>query len=383
MVLFLNNDEQANLIDSSEAVAVLKEGLREYGLGYGTRRPRTDTFVPTTRPGEFLSFSSMEGGLKHAGYYALRFYSNIISWPKVKGVGRRVTFNTKPGLSMGLVFLFKVEDASLVCIMNDGFVQHLRVAATAAIGAEYLSRQNSSVVAMIGSGGMARSFASSTCSVRNIERINVFSIHRDHAEEYSKEMSKALGCEVSVFDEPRKAVQGSDIICACTNSMEPVIKGEWVEPGSYLTCVKTSEFGQDVIDRVDTLGLLVDKRPMSVGTFFDEDFAVRVECLNFTAGSREERERIPSYKEQFNLGKAVYVNCVNWGTNEPYKRRSDGEITMLSGHTAGVRFSDAGASNGIQGIQFASIGGRIFENAKKKGFGRELPEEMFVQRFSA
>jgi hypothetical protein len=40
---------------------------------------------------------------------------------------------------------------------------------------------------------------------------------------------------------------------------------------------------------------------------------------------------------------------------------------------------DAAHSAGIQGIQFASVGGRIYELAKRQGLGQDLPMEMFLQ----
>jgi hypothetical protein len=36
-------------------------------------------------------------------------------------------------------------------------------------------------------------------------------------------------------------------------------------------------------------------------------------------------------------------------------------------------------SAGVQGIQFSSVGGRIYELAVKQGLGTKLPPDMFVQ----
>ena len=59
---------------------------------------------------------------------------------------RETTYNTRPGLYGGLVLLFSTRNAALLAIMNDGYVQHLRVAATAALGMKYLSREDSHVL---------------------------------------------------------------------------------------------------------------------------------------------------------------------------------------------------------------------------------------------
>jgi len=38
-----------------------------------------------------------------------------------------------------------------------------------------------------------------------------------------------------------------------------------------------------------------------------------------------------------------------------------------------------GGGEGIQGIQFASVGGLVYGLAQKKGLGRELPTDWFLQ----
>ena len=92
----------------------------------------------------------------------------VISWPEMGGLRRRVTYCYQPGLYGGLVLLFRTENAELVAIMNDGFIQHMRVGATAALGARYLARSNAETVGIIGSGGMARSFALGFAAVRKL-----------------------------------------------------------------------------------------------------------------------------------------------------------------------------------------------------------------------
>ena len=37
-------------------------------------------------------------------------------------------------------------------------------------------------------------------------------------------------------------------------------------------------------------------------------------------------------------------------------------------------------NGGTQGLQFASVAGKVLELAKEKGLGRELPTEWFIQK---
>ena len=150
-MLILNNRELESAVDMPSCIEALYGALKAYNRNDAARRPRIDIFAPTPRAEEFACFSSMEG-IVRGGYYAIRIKPDIISWPEVNGMKRRVTYCYEPGLYGGLILVFKTENAELVAIMNDGFIQHMRVGATAALGARYLARSNAEIVGMIGSG---------------------------------------------------------------------------------------------------------------------------------------------------------------------------------------------------------------------------------------
>src|SRR5687768_2001829 len=108
MPLILNNEDQAQAISAEEVTAALENGLRQFSRGDAIRRPRIDNFIPTYRPDEFLSFSTMEGGIREPGYYALRIKPDIMSWPEIDGRRKRVTYSYTPGLFGGIVLLYSV-----------------------------------------------------------------------------------------------------------------------------------------------------------------------------------------------------------------------------------------------------------------------------------
>ena len=170
MVLILNNKDLESVLDMPACVEALYRGLKAFSQGDAVRRPRIDLFAPTSRPEEFACFSSMDGVIRD-GYYAIRIKPDIRAWPVIAGFTRSVSYCTQPGSYGGLVLLFRTDNAEPLAIMNDGFLQHMRVGATAALGARYLSRSDASVVGILGSGGMARTFAAGFAAVRKIKKI--------------------------------------------------------------------------------------------------------------------------------------------------------------------------------------------------------------------
>lgn len=376
MPLYLNNADQEASITAGEANEALENALRQFALGDGIRRPRIDNVLPTSREGEWFNFSSMEGGFRRPGYYALRIKPDIV----VESAQRVVKYSYKPGLYGGLVLLYSTDNAEFLAIMNDGYVQHLRVACSGALGVKFLSRPDSRVLGIIGSGFMARFFALAVAAIRPISVICVWSPTRAHLETYAREMQPKVAAEIRMVESPEAVARGADIICSCTSSRRPVIQADWIKPGTHLNNVIHDEFGADVMERVDAVGLLVRRTPMKVSGFVDDDFGWNTSgALCYLGGQPHERARFPQGKPNADRYAASrVVDCIDWRSGIPYQRR-DGEITLLANSSQGTLEGEGLVSAGIQGIQFAAVSGRIYENAVRAGLGTTLPREMFLQ----
>lgn len=378
-MLILNNRELESVCDMRACVEALYQALKAYHQGDAARRPRIDLFAPTSRKDEFACFSSMEG-IVRGGYYAIRIKPDIISWPEMGGLRRRVTYCYEPGLYGGLVLLFRTENAELVAIMNDGYLQHMRVGATAALGAKYLSRREAKTVGIIGSGGMARSFALGFAAVRDIQSIKAYSPNSDHLRVYCQEMSEKLRIEVIPTKGSEEAVRGSDIVAACTNSLEPVIRGQWLEPGMYVANVSRRELDLEAFQRVTLVGYLAfDQDPLDVSRFSDHNFEIRANVMAYVAGQPDERKGIPVGREKkTDMPNFRWVPCVDWKTETPLGRESDEDIAFVAELSAS-NFSGGLASSGIQGIQFAAIAGKAYELASAHDLGKPLDIHLFLQ----
>ncbi|MDP6559964.1 MAG: hypothetical protein QF619_07595 [Candidatus Binatia bacterium] len=72
------------------------------------------------------------------------------------------------------------------------------------------------------------------------------------------------------------------------------------------------------------------------------------------------------------------MDCVDCESDRSYRREKGDEIATLATQSFGTLEGDMRPSSGIQGILFATVGGRIYENAMRNGLGHELPREMFL-----
>jgi ornithine cyclodeaminase/alanine dehydrogenase-like protein (mu-crystallin family) len=248
--------------------------------------------------------------------------------------------------------------------MNDGYLQHMRVGACAGLGTKYLARRNAKVLAMIGSGGMARTYAEAIKHVRPVETMRVFSPTRANREAFAAEMTETLDMEVIPVDSPEKALKGADIVSLTTDSLVPVIKAAWLEPGMHINNVRNNEAGSDVLARADvrarlgTSTLHADRNAPEVVTGSDGMFG-------FIAGNADEKKAIPASPhheiDNPNIGTVPDIMAGRWAG-----RTSDEQITFLN-------------NQGTQGLQFAAVGGTAYNLAKAKGLGHPLPLEWFTQ----
>ena len=96
---------------------------------------------------------------------------------------------------------------------------------------------------------MARSYALAFAAVRPVKKIKAYSPTAENLRAYCEEMTKKLEIEVVPEKDSESVVKGSDIVAACTNSMDPVILGRWLEPGMYVANTTNWELDEEVFQK--------------------------------------------------------------------------------------------------------------------------------------
>lgn len=366
----IDNAAVERLISIPDCIQVQEEAFAEIASGRAIQRPRIDVYAPCARDDGYYRWSSMEGVTVRPGaYFAIRMKSDVAYWPKSDD--GRVTekkYSARPGLYCGLVMLFSTEHGGPLALINDGVLQHKRVGAGAGIGAKYLARSNAAIVGMLGSGGMAKEYVRAFAAIRNIELIRVFSPNAANRERFAAEMAAELAIEVRAVSTARLAVAGADIVATCTDSMQPIIDPDWLEPGMHVTNVGPTEIGRDCYARFDVVFRQGDAGGGAHALPPNSRLVREVgqSPIAYVAGTEEEMKRLPAPDKQ----------RVGFGGDFPHVeqlihgrmpgRTSDDQITFYHNF-------------GHQGLQFACVGGLVYERARAAGLGRELPDEWFLQ----
>ncbi|MBM2810060.1 MAG: Ornithine cyclodeaminase [Chloroflexi bacterium] len=202
-MLFINNDDVREVLTVVDAIAAIEEGHRELGRGDLAIRPRIDLYTESSSPSRFYRWGTMEGSSKGLHRHAIRMKSDVVSWRDHGGGRVEDKYCSQPGLFCGLIFLLDTETGEPLALINDGYLQHIRVGALAGLAARYLAREDATTVGMLGAGGMARSHVAAFAAVRPIARVNVYCPTREHREQYAREINAQLGIDVRPATRPR------------------------------------------------------------------------------------------------------------------------------------------------------------------------------------
>jgi alanine dehydrogenase len=352
----LSNEDVEQVLTMEDCLESLEVAFKEYVQGRAHNRPRTHTYFPVEDerfPGFRFRFKSQEGGGVSGGVWALRITSDMAGVEKLEsGVERRRLLPLAPGNRyVGLVTLYSLTSLEPLAIMHDSVVQKWRVGATSALGIRALSREDSTVAGLFGSGWQAEAHVLTLLHVRpELEEIRVFSPTAANRERFAKEMSERTGRRIVAVDERRDAVAGCQIVTCATAAMEACFDGEWIEPGTHVTCI-TSPDGTATRRELDDVS-------------FD-----RAASITVTSKEQLHHDKQIDILGPVNRGLMTYEDIREIGDvllgNVP-SREGDDEITVFANNTG-------------MGLQFAAVCSRVLALAEAKGLGHEVPTEWFLE----
>jgi alanine dehydrogenase len=347
MVLVLKNEQMENLLPMAEEIDAIEQAFRELGQGKAMNAPRARLRTPWKEEGGQYYFNNIMGLVPGMKSMALRIDSSFSKEIQVAGSKRRVY----PGDFIGLVMLFDMDTCEILALMDDHYISTMRVGATSAVASKYLARNNANVLGLLGSGEQAKTQVTAHACVRRLTKVQVYSPTKANREKFAKEMTEQTGIEIVPVGSAEEAVRGSDIVSAATNTVDPVIQGRWLEAGMHVTSLVGSdgflprkELDDEAIRRANLI--VVGYKPQ---IFLDKQAEFH---------ERLEKGMVKS-EDLHELGDLLNGKCRG--------RRDEGEITFFKNNTG-------------MGIQFAATARKMYEKAKEKGIGTELPLDLFMTK---
>jgi alanine dehydrogenase len=164
--------------------------------------------------------------------------------------------NTDLPTHQALIVAFDPETGEPTAVMDGTAITALRTGAGSALSARVLSAPDASVLAVLGTGVQARSHARAVCRVRPITEIRIAGRDPAKTRAVADELAD-LAATVRPADGYAEALAGAHIACATTHSVEPVVRREWLDPGTHVTSVGFNAAGRELDDATVAEALVV------------------------------------------------------------------------------------------------------------------------------
>ena len=326
-ILILKESDISSMITMRDIIEADKEALSIYSSHKSNIPLRSNLNVPEYN-GQCLFMNGYAAPAKALGVKIVSVYPENINKNLTSVPATMVLVDAETGVVNSLI---------------DGtYLTRLRTGAISGLATEILSRKDSKIFALFGTGGQAVTQLEAVLTVRNIEEVRVFDVFKERAKDFAKKMSdkfsKKFNVKIIAAESSDAAVDNADIITTVTTSKKPVFDANKVKKNVHINGVgsytpEMVEIPGDIL--VMTNKIYVDTRDGAINESGDlitplKDGLITIEKINGELGE--------------------VINGLIKG------RESDDEMTFFK--TTGSAVLDLVAAQ------------KIYEKAKAKGVGQ-------------
>ena len=314
--LYLTEDDVRELMDMEATITVLEEVFRQLGTGGATNVPRARARAPG------VCLHTMSAAAEYLG---------VVGWKAYTTTAKGNRFH---------VGLYRISDGTPLAMIEANYLGQLRTGAASGVATEFMARPDAKVVGVLGSGLQARTQLKAVCTVRNIERVEVYSPSEERRRIFAEEMAEWCNTKVVPIHAPDAAALEKDIVICASSSRVPLFDGRVLDEGTHLNVVGSN---------------FLTKAEVDVTTIKRADVIVcdsREQC-KLEAGDFAEAllEGATDWSLMYDLADVV--------NNRTAGRANAEDVTL---------FKSVGLA-----IEDVALGAEILKRALAEGLGRELP----------
>ena len=239
-----------------------------------------------------------------------------------------------------VICLHDMGSGDLLALMEGDRLSQRRTGAASGVATRILAKANAKKAGIIGSGWQAEAQLEAIAAVRKLETATVYGRDVERREKFAREMTARLGFSVRPVASSAEAAQGADIVSVATTASKAVLFGADLTAGMHVNAIGANHMRKRELD--DAVVLMAD---VIVTDSIEQS---KQEAGDLVLGFATDESRWESASE---LSQLVAGNA--------RRRTSDSQITLFK-------------SNGIAAWDLA-VAVRVYEEAVKRGIGRELP----------
>lgn len=274
-ISILRKEDIEKIFSMNDAIKASKDALEIYSKCESDIPLRTILDIEN-QDGESIYMPGYASGAKALGIKIVSVFPN----------------NNKKGLNTipATMILVDEETGEVSSLIDGTYLTQIRTGAVSGAATDLLSRKDSKIFTLIGTGGQAPSQIEAVLNVRDIELIKIYNRKLEKAKQFAKEMSDRFSDIYNVkiigVDSTEEAIRDADIITTVTTAKNPVFDGKFIKSGAHINAVGSFKPDMQEIDEytlVNANKIYVDTRdgvlnesgdfliPMANGSFKTEN----------------------------------------------------------------------------------------------------------------
>jgi alanine dehydrogenase len=230
-VLVLNGSEVARRLSIDDALKAMERALVLEAQGLTVMPPKLYLDLPEYE-GDFRAMPAyIDGavGLKLVSVYPNNYRYSL---PTI----------------MATIILCDANTSRPLAIMDGTYITNIRTGAIGGVAVKYLARKNSSTIGFIGAGMQARTQLMAISKVLSkIKEVKVFDVRTDASKKFADDMKLELGLNIHPVETIERTTE-TDIIVTTTPSREPIVKEQYIRPGTHINAIGADAKGKQELE---------------------------------------------------------------------------------------------------------------------------------------
>ena len=291
-------------------IPLIEEGFAAYSRGNAVVPP-VGELVFEDPPGDV---HIKYGYIKGDDFYVIKIASGFYDNPK---------FGLPSGDGLMLVFSQKTGVLEAI-LLDEGYLTNLRTAVAGAVVAKHLAPRQVSAVGIVGAGVQGRMQLDWLRRVRKFDEAVVWGIDEEELGAYRRDM-ESPGLRIRTTLRAEEVAAAANLIVTCTPATAPILKAEWIRPGTHITAV-----GSDTAAKQELEAAILARADRVVVDSLSQS-ELRGEVYKAVSAGAMTRDRLVE------LGRVI--------SDERLRRASDDEITVAD--LTGVAVQDIQISKAV------------------------------------
>ena len=224
MTLLLDRTTIESLLDMRQTIAIMETAFAELAMGTVVM-PQRIAMPDENYAGIGLFMPARLKGMGAFGIKAVTVYRNNPAQHQLP-------------TTLATIILLDQETGKPLAIMDGGYITAMRTGAVSGLATKYMSRDDTTVAGILGTGVQARTQLSAICAVRHITKVVCCSTGNiERRDGFVRDMTAELNVQIEAVSSPREVIEAADVLAFATSAQEPIVNGDWFKEGVHINSV--------------------------------------------------------------------------------------------------------------------------------------------------